>query len=76
MPCSISTCLIVRSLYDKWVNMVFIMDMFFYPQMSMSVEQVLPSVGQDICAWTYWGATNVFVPQVLQAQSVPQVSKL
>lgn len=42
----------------------------------MNVEQVLPSVGQDICAWTHWAATNVFVPQVLQAQSVPQVSKL
>lgn len=77
MPCSISTCLLfmVRSLQDKQVDMIFIMHMLFYPQTSMNVQQVMPSVRQDIGVWTHWVATNVFVSQVSQAHSVPQVSK-
>lgn len=41
----------------------------------MNVKQAMPSVRQDSSAATRWAATNVFVLQVSQAQSVRQVSK-
>ena len=47
----------------------------FCPQISMNVKQAMPSVRRDSSAATRWAATNVFVLQVSQAQSVRQVSK-